>query len=77
MIDIPVLISGGGTVGGPARGFAPARRALAACRAASEHRDHAESARVNARTMEVFRQCGIDTAIRDAGLPEGRMGLIV
>ena len=27
--------------------------------------------------MEVFRQCGIDTAIRDAGLPEGRMGLIV
>ena len=27
--------------------------------------------------MEVFRQCGIDAAVRDAGLQEGRMGLIV
>src|SRR5205807_6120510 len=32
---------------------------------------------INARTMEIFRQCGIDTAIRDAGLAEGRLGLIV
>jgi 2-polyprenyl-6-methoxyphenol hydroxylase-like FAD-dependent oxidoreductase len=32
---------------------------------------------INARTMEIFRQCGIDTAIRNAGLPEGRLGLIV
>src|SRR5204862_6037287 len=32
---------------------------------------------INARTMEVFRQCGIDSAIREAGLQEGRMGLIV
>ena len=27
--------------------------------------------------MEVFRQCGIDTAVRAAGLQEGRLGLIV
>jgi 2-polyprenyl-6-methoxyphenol hydroxylase-like FAD-dependent oxidoreductase len=27
--------------------------------------------------MEIFRQCGIDAAIRDAGLAEGRLGLIV
>src|SRR4051812_39851989 len=32
---------------------------------------------INARTMELFRQCGIDDAVREAGLQEGRMGLIV
>src|SRR6202012_818678 len=32
---------------------------------------------INARTMEVFRQSGIDAAIRRAGLQEGRMWLIV
>jgi putative polyketide hydroxylase len=32
---------------------------------------------INARTMEVFRQCGIEPAIRAAGLPSGRAGLVV
>ena len=32
---------------------------------------------INARTMEVFRQCGIDAAVRQAGLAEGGTGLIV
>jgi putative polyketide hydroxylase len=78
MLDIPVLISGGGPVG------------LAASLLLSQHgvrsllvERHPSTAitpkarGINARTMEVFRQSGIDAAIRDAGLPEGRMGLIV
>src|SRR6201999_333427 len=32
---------------------------------------------INARTMELFRQCGIDAAVRTAGLAEGGTGLIV
>jgi putative polyketide hydroxylase len=78
MLDIPVLISGGGPVG------------LAASLLLSRHgvrslmvERHPGTALtpkargINARTMEVFRQCGIDTAIRDAGLAEGGTGLIV
>ena len=78
MLDIPVLISGGGPVG------------LAASLLLSQHgvpsvlvERHPSTAitpkarGINARTMEVFRQCGIDSAIRDAGLQEGRLGLIV
>jgi 2-polyprenyl-6-methoxyphenol hydroxylase-like FAD-dependent oxidoreductase len=78
MLDIPVLISGGGPVG------------LTASLLLSQHgvrsllvERHPSTAitpkarGINARTMEVFRQCGIDAAVRDAGLPQGRMGLIV
>jgi putative polyketide hydroxylase len=78
MLDIPVLISGGGPVG------------LTASLLLSQHgvrsllvERHPSTALtpkargINARTMEVFRQCGIDTAIRNAGLAEGRLGLIV
>ena len=78
MLDIPVLISGGGPVG------------LTASLLLSQHgvrsllvERHPSTALtpkargINARTMEIFRQCGIDTAIRDAGLAEGRLGLIV
>jgi putative polyketide hydroxylase len=78
MLDIPVLISGGGPVG------------LAASLLLSQHgipsmlvERHPGTALtpkargINARTMEVFRQCGIDGAIRDAGLAEGGTGLII
>ena len=78
MLDIPVLISGGGPVG------------LTASLLLSQHgvrsllvERHPGTALtpkargINARTMEIFRQCGIDAAIRDAGLAEGRLGLIV
>jgi putative polyketide hydroxylase len=78
MLDIPVLISGGGPVG------------LTASLLLSQHgvrsllvERHPGTALtpkargINARTMEVFRQCGIDAAIRDAGLAEGGTGLIV
>jgi 2-polyprenyl-6-methoxyphenol hydroxylase-like FAD-dependent oxidoreductase len=78
MLDIPVLISGGGPVG------------LTASLLLSQHgvpsllvERHPSTAitpkarGINARTMEMYRQCGIDTAIRDAGLQEGRLGLII
>lgn len=78
MLDIPVLISGGGPVG------------LAASLLLSQHgvrsllvERHPGTALtpkargINARTMELFRQCGIDAAVRDAGLAEGGTGLIV
>ena len=78
MIDTPVLISGGGPVG------------LTASLLLSRHgvrsllvERHPSTARtpkargINARTMEVFRQCGIDQAVREAGLAEGGTGLIV
>jgi 2-polyprenyl-6-methoxyphenol hydroxylase-like FAD-dependent oxidoreductase len=78
MLDVPVLISGGGPVG------------LTASLLLSQHgvrsllvERHPGTAltpkarAINARTMEIFRQSGIDSAIRDAGLAEGGMGLIV
>src|ERR1700727_417864 len=78
MLDIPVLISGGGPVG------------LAASLLLSQHgvpsllvERHPSTAvtpkarGINARTMEVFRQCGIDAAIREAGLADGGTGLII
>jgi 2-polyprenyl-6-methoxyphenol hydroxylase-like FAD-dependent oxidoreductase len=78
MLDIPVLISGGGPVG------------LSASLLLSQHgvrslmvERHPSTAitpkarGINARTMEVFRQCGIDAAVRAAGLAEGGTGLIV
>jgi 2-polyprenyl-6-methoxyphenol hydroxylase-like FAD-dependent oxidoreductase len=78
MLDVPVLVSGGGPVG------------LTASLLLSQHgvrsllvERHPGTAltpkarAINARTMEIFRQCGIDSAIRDAGLAEAGMGLIV
>jgi len=75
MLEIPVLISGGGPVG------------LTASLLLSQHgirsllvERHPGTALtpkargINARTMEVFRQCGIDAAVREAGLAEGRLG---
>src|SRR6201986_632809 len=78
MLDIPVLISGGGPVG------------LTASLLLSQHgvrsllvERHPSTALtpkargINARTMEMFRQCGIDTAVREPGLADGATGLIV
>jgi 2-polyprenyl-6-methoxyphenol hydroxylase-like FAD-dependent oxidoreductase len=78
MLDIPVLISGGGPVG------------LTASLLLSKHgvrsllvERHPGTAilpkarGINARTMEMYRQCGIDAAIRAVGLAAERLGLIV
>jgi len=78
MLDIPVLIVGGGPVG------------LTASLLLSQHgvrsllvERHPGTAilpkarGINARTMEMYRQCGVEQAIREAGLPPERTGLIV
>ncbi|MGH6641868.1 MAG: FAD-dependent monooxygenase [Bradyrhizobium sp.] len=78
MLDIPVLISGGGPVGLTAS-LLLSRYGVPSV-LVERHPSTALTPKargINARTMEMYRQCGIDAAIRDAGLPEGRMGLIV
>jgi 2-polyprenyl-6-methoxyphenol hydroxylase-like FAD-dependent oxidoreductase len=78
MLDIPVLISGGGPVGLTAS-LLLSRHGVRSL-LVERHPSTALTPKargINARTMEVFRQCGIDTAVRDAGLQEGRLGLIV
>jgi 2-polyprenyl-6-methoxyphenol hydroxylase-like FAD-dependent oxidoreductase len=78
LIDVPVLIVGGGPVG------------LTASIWLSQHgissllvERHPGTAimpkarGINARTMEMYRQCGVEQAIREAGLPTERTGLIV
>src|ERR1700678_668726 len=78
MLDIPVLISGGGPVGLTASlllSLHGVRSLLVERHPGTALTPKARG--INARTMEVFRQCGIDGAIRDAGLAEGGTGLIV
>ena len=78
MLDIPVLISGGGPVGLTASLLLSrlgVRSLLVERHSSTAITPKARG--INARTMEVYRQCGIDAAIREAGLQEGRMGLIV
>jgi putative polyketide hydroxylase len=78
MLDIPVLISGGGPVGLTAS-LLLSRHGIPSL-LVERHPGTALTPKargINARTMEVFRQCGIDAAVRAAGLAEGRLGLIV
>jgi putative polyketide hydroxylase len=78
MLDIPVLISGGGPVGLTAS-LLLSRLGVRSL-LVERHQGTALTPKargINARTMEVFRQYGIDAAVRDAGLAEGGTGLIV
>jgi putative polyketide hydroxylase len=78
MLEVPVLISGGGPVGLTAS-LLLSRHGVRSL-LVERHPSTALTPKargINARTMEVFRQCGIDAAIREAGLAEGRLGLIV
>src|SRR5438067_1074902 len=78
MIEVPVLIAGGGPVG------------LTASCLLSEHgvrsllverhpgtAIHPKARGINARTMEIYHQAGVEPAIRDAGLPSERTGFVV
>ena len=78
MQDVPVLIVGGGPVG------------LTASILLSQQGIHSllverhpgtailpKARGINARTMEMYRQIGIEQAIRDAGLPTERTGFII
>src|SRR5512144_941922 len=77
-IHVPVLIVGGGPVGLTAsiwlsrfgvRSMLVERHPGTAV--------HPKARGINARTMEMYRQCGVEDAIRAAGLPPERSGLIV
>src|SRR5262245_43309536 len=78
MLDVPVLIVGGGPAGLTASIWLSQHgiRSLLVER----HPGTAvlpKARGINARTMEMYRQCGVESAIREAGLPTERTGLIV
>src|SRR5437016_1288289 len=78
MADVPVLIVGGGPVGLTASillSQAGVRSLLVERHPATAV--HPKARGINARTMEMYRQLGAEAAIRQAGLPPERAGLIV
>jgi putative polyketide hydroxylase len=78
MEEIPVLIVGGGPVGLTASillSRAGVRSLMVERHAGTAV--HPKSRGINARTMEIFHQCGVEGAIRAAGLPHHHTGLIV
>ena len=69
MIEAPVLIVGGGPVGLTASILLS--RYGVASRLVERHPGtafHPKARNINMRTMEVFRQCGVEDAVRAAGL---------
>jgi len=78
MIDVPVLIAGGGPVGLTAS-FLLSRLGIRSL-LVERHPGtaiHPKARGINARTMEVFHQQGIEDEVRAAGLPPERVGFIV
>ncbi|HWD57972.1 MAG TPA: FAD-dependent monooxygenase, partial [Stellaceae bacterium] len=78
MPDVPVLIVGGGPVGLTAS-ILLSRFGIASL-LVERHPGTAilpKARGINARTMEMYRQLGLEQAIRDAGLPTERTGFIV
>lgn len=78
MENIDVLIAGGGPVGLTAS-ILLSRHGVRSL-LVERHPGTAivpKSRGINARTMEMYRQCGLEAAIRDAGLATERTGLIV
>ena len=78
MYDIDVLIAGGGPVGLTAS-ILLSRHGVRSL-LVERHPGTAiqpKSRGINPRTMELYRQCGVEDAIRAAGLPTERAGLIV
>ena len=78
MIEVPVLIAGGGPVGLTAS-FMLSRLGIRSL-LAERHPGtavHPKARGINARTMEIFHQQGIESDIRKAGLPPERVGFIV
>jgi putative polyketide hydroxylase len=78
MEEVPVLIVGGGPVGLTASILLS--RAGVRSLMVERHPGtavHPKSRGINARTMEIYHQCGAEGAIRAAGLPHHHTGLIV
>lgn len=78
MIEVPVLIVGGGPVGLSASLFLSRQGIRSLLVERHPGTSILPKARgINARTMEIYRQFGVEQAIRDAGLAPERTGLIV
>jgi 2-polyprenyl-6-methoxyphenol hydroxylase-like FAD-dependent oxidoreductase len=78
MEEVPVLIVGGGPVGLTASillSQAGVRSLLVERHPGTAV--HPKARGINARTMEMYRQCGVEAAIRKAGLPPERAGFVV
>src|SRR5258708_5034945 len=78
MPEVPVLIVGGGPVG-LAASLLLSRRGIGNL-VVERHPGtaiHPKARGINARTMEIFRQQGIEAGVREAGLPPERTGMIV
>ncbi|HEU5322863.1 MAG TPA: FAD-dependent monooxygenase, partial [Methylomirabilota bacterium] len=78
MLDVPVLIVGGGPVGLTAS-LLLSRLGVASL-LVERHPGtsvHPKARSLNARTMEVFRQCGVEAAVRAAGLAPERARLVL
>ena len=78
MLDVPVLIVGGGPVGLTASILLSQQGITSLL--VERHPGTAilpKARGINARTMEMYRQIGIEQAIRDAGLSTERTGFIV
>jgi putative polyketide hydroxylase len=76
--SVPVLIVGGGPVG-LAASFLLSRQGVASL-LVERHPGtaiHPKARGINARTMEMFRQQGVEDQVRAAGLPPHHTGLIV
>lgn len=78
MLDVPVLIVGGGPVGLTASILLSRLgvRSLLVERHPGTS-IHPKARGINARTMEVFRQCGVEEAVRAAGLPPAKGRFII
>src|SRR6516165_10771032 len=78
MEDVPVVIIGGGPVGLTASillSQAGVRSLLVERHAGTSI--HPKARAINGRTMEIFHQCGVEAAIRTAGLPLDHTGMII
>src|SRR5262249_22078383 len=78
MQDIPVVIVGGGPVGLTASILL----SQAGIRSLLVERHpgtaiHTKARAINGRSMEIFHQCGVEEAVRAAGLPPQQTGMII
>src|SRR5262245_59422456 len=78
MTEVPVLIVGGGPVGLSAS-ILLSRLGVASL-LVEKHGGtalHPKARNINMRTMEIFRQCGVEDAVRAAGLPIERTKFLI
>jgi putative polyketide hydroxylase len=78
MEQVPVLIVGGGPVGLTASillSQAGIRSLLVERHPGTSV--HPKARAINARTMEMYRQCGVEDAVRAAGIPHHHTGMII